>query len=92
MTLEELTADPGLKAFEFYRTDRGVLYCGDCAAVLADRKGFNSLLTAKVEGYLSREHYWVIEFGCFREKGKGKTYAEAESKARAYLNTLEDKK
>lgn len=34
MTLDELTADPALKAFEFMRTDRGVLYCGDCVKIM----------------------------------------------------------
>lgn len=29
-----LVSDPALKAFEFMRTDRGVLYRGDCAAIL----------------------------------------------------------
>lgn len=34
MTLDEITANPNLKKYEYYRTDNGILYCGDCLEIM----------------------------------------------------------
>lgn len=34
MTLEEITSNPELKKHEYFRTDNGILYCGDCLDIM----------------------------------------------------------
>lgn len=79
MTLEEITSNPALKPYEYFRTDRGVLYKGECLEVMAHipDKSVDLVLTDP-------------PYGINADKGVG-GFGSAKNTAKKYADSWDNK-